>query len=195
MISYACLYDEKALLLKVAEGDQRAFRALFEQYHGLLATHIMRLTRSQELTEEILQDVFLKIWMSRETLSEVNDLRAYLYIVSKNHALNSLKKVARERVTFSDTDWSLVERSFVSAESEEPGHYGLIDEAINRLPPQQQKVYLLSRHERLKYTEIADQLGLSRETVKKYLQLATDSICTYVVDRASVGISLFFFFF
>lgn len=195
MVSYACLYDERALLLKVAEGDERAFRALFEQYHGLLATHIMRITRSQELTEEIVQDVFLKIWMSRETLSEIHDLRAYLYIVSKNHALNSLKKAARERSTFSDADWNLVEKSFVSTESEEPDHYGLIDEAINRLPPQQQKVYLLSRHERKKYSEIADQLGLSRETIKKYLQLATESISAYVLDKACVSISLIFSFF
>jgi len=195
MVSYACLYDERTLLLKVAEGDERAFCALFEQYHRLLATHIMRITRSQELTEEIVQDVFLKIWMSRETLSEIHDLRAYLYIVSKNHALNGLKRIARERATFSDADWNLLEKSFIPAEPEEPGHYGLIDEAINRLPPQQQKVYLLSRHERKKYTEIADQLGLSRETVKKYLQLATDSISTYVLDKASVSISLIFSFF
>ncbi len=190
MISYARLHDEKVLLLKVAGGDERAFRALFEQYHGMLATHIMRITRSPELTEEIVQDVFLKIWMSRETLSQIHDLRAYLYIVSKNQALNSLKKVARDRVTFTDDGWNLVEKSFISSEPEDPGPYGLIDEAINRLPPQQQKVYLLSRHERKKYTEIADQMGLSRETVKKYLQLATESISTYVLDKASASISL-----
>ncbi len=195
MVSYACLYDEKALLLKVAEGDERAFCALFERYHGLLATHVMRITRSQELTEEIVQDVFLKIWMSREALAEIHDLRAYLYIVSKNHALNSLKKVARERVTLSDKDWELVEGSFSASQSEEPDHYDLIDAAIDRLPSRQQTVYLLSRHERKKYAEIADQLGLSRETVKKYLQLATESISAYILDRVKVGVSIFFLFF
>lgn len=195
MASYACLYDEKTLLLKVAEGDERAFRTLFEQHHRLLAAHIMRITRSQELTEEIVQDVFLKIWMSRETLSEIQDLRAYLYIVSKNHALNSLRKVARERAAFGDADWSLAEKSIISAEPEQPDHYGLIDEAIDRLPPRQQTVYLLSRHERKKYTEIADQLSLSRETVKKYLQLATESISAYILDKVKVGISIFFLFF
>ena len=194
-MSYASLYDEKALLLRVAEGDERAFCVLFERYHGLLASHIMRITRSQALTEEIVQDVFLKIWMSRETLSEIRDLRAYLYIASKNHALNSLKKAAREKVIESQADWNLVERSFMAPEAEEPDHYGLIDEAINRLPPRQQEVYLLSRHERKKYSEIAEQLGLSRETVKKYLQLATESISAYILDRVKVGISLFFLFF
>lgn len=194
-MSYAGLYDEKKLLLRVAEGDERAFCVLFEQYHRLLATHVMRITRSQELTEEIVQDVFLKIWMSREALSGIQDLRAYLYIVSKNQALNSLKKAARERVILSDKDWELVESSFSVSQSEEPDRYDLIDEAINRLPPRQQTVYLLSRHERKKYSEIADQLGLSRETVKKYLQLATESISAYILERVKVVVSVFFLFF
>lgn len=181
--------EEKQLLLKVAEGDERAFRTLFEKYHGILATHIMRITRLQESTEEIVQDVFLKIWMSRETLSEIQDVHAYLYIVSKNHALDSLKKTARNRVSFSDADWKLVEKSLVHTEYEDEGPLGLIDEAIDRLPPQQKKVFLLSRQERKKYSEIADQLGISRETVKKYLQLATVSISTYVLENSSVCIS------
>lgn len=195
MMSYSFVDDEKQLLLKVAAGDERAFRALFEKHHGLLASHILRITRWKELTEEIVQDVFLKIWMSRETLSEIQDLRAYLYIVSKNYALDSLKKVARERVTFSDADWAFVEKSMVSVESEDPGPLGLIDEAIDRLPPQQKKVYLLSRRERKKYSEIAEQLGLSRETVKKYLQLATESISSYVLDHAPVSVSSILLFY
>mgnify|MGYP001231047222 CR=1 FL=1 len=194
-MSYVCLYDEKTLLLKVSAGDERAFCALFDQYHRLLATHIMRITRSQELTEEIVQDVFLKIWMSRETLSEIHDLRAYLYTVSKNHALNGLKKAAKERVILNDKDLELAEKSFSVSEPEEPDHYDLIDEAIDRLPPRQQKVYLLSRHERKKYSEIADMLGLSRETVKKYLQLATESISAYVLEKVKAVVSIFFLFF
>lgn len=194
-MSYVCLYDEKTLLLKVSAGDERAFCALFDQYHRLLATHIMRITRSQELTEEIVQDVFLKIWMSRETLSEIHDLRAYLYTVSKNHALNGLKKAAKERVILNDKDLEFAEKSFSVSEPEEPDHYDLIDEAIDRLPPRQQKVYLLSRHERKKYSEIADMLGLSRETVKKYLQLATESISAYVLEKVKAVVSIFFLFF
>jgi RNA polymerase sigma-70 factor (family 1) len=195
MITDTSENDEKQLLLKVAGGDERAFRTLFEKYHGVLATHIMRITRLQESTEEIVQDVFLKIWMSRETLSDIHDIRSYLYIVSKNHALDSLKKTARERVTFSDADWNLVEKSLVHTEPEDSVPLGLIDEAIDRLPPQQKKVYLLSRRERKKYSEIAEQLGISRETVKKYLQLATVSISTYILDNTSICISSIIFLF
>lgn len=184
-MSYVPVCDESAVLLKVAEGDEKAFCALFDQYHQLLASHIMKITRSAELTEEIVQDVFLKIWVSREALTEIRNLRSYLFIVSKNHALNSLKKVARDRANFLDANWELLEKTFTSPEPETSDYYSLIDEAINHLPPQQKKVYLLSRHERMKYSEIAEELNLSRETVKKYLQLATEAISTRIKAELS----------
>ncbi len=191
-----CTYDERKILLQIAEGDERAFRLFFEEYHQLLGSHIMRITRSRELTEEIVQDVFMKIWMVKETLAEVRDLRAYLYMVSKNHALNSLKRIARQREIYSIEDWSLVERASPSRESDSQDYYCLIDEAIDRLPAQQRKVYLLSRRERMKYDEIAHHLGLSRETVKKYLQIATESITSFLVKKVAVSVlSLCFIFF
>jgi len=179
-MSYFSPYDDKELLIKIAKGDERAFCCFFERYHQMLATHILRITRCRLLTEEIVQDVFLKIWMTREVLSEIRDVKAYLYMVSRNHALNGLKKVARERELHLEIDPELVGNMSSMESHEEVNYYGLIDEAINILPPQQKKVYLLSRHERLKYSEIADHLQLSKETVKKYLQLATESITYYL---------------
>nr|WP_067057188.1 sigma-70 family RNA polymerase sigma factor [Mucilaginibacter sp. L294] len=177
---------EKELLLKVANGDEHAFSELFNTHHQLLGTHIYRITDSVELAEEVVQDVFLKIWMSRETLTTVQNFRAYLFVISKNHALNCLRKVAKERIH----QKTLEENILPLIAEENPGladYYSLLDEAIDHLPPQQQKVYLLSRHNRLKYDEIASQMGLSRETVKKYLQGATHSITTFVQSNMDVS--------
>ncbi len=187
---------EKELLLKVANGDEHAFSELFNTHHQLLGAHIFRITDSVELAEEVVQDVFLKIWMSRETLTTVQNFRAYLFVISKNHALNCLRKVAKERIH----QKTLEENILPFATEENPGldgYYSLLDEAIDHLPPQQQKVYLLSRHNRLKYDEIASQMGLSRETVKKYLQGATHSITAFVqsnMDISAMIISISTFF-
>ncbi|MES2063360.1 MAG: sigma-70 family RNA polymerase sigma factor [Bacteroidota bacterium] len=177
---------EKELLLKVANGDEHAFSELFNTHHQLLGAHIFRITDSVELAEEVVQDVFLKIWMSRETLTTVQNFRAYLFVISKNHALNCLRKVAKERIH----QKTLEENILPFATEENPGldgYYSLLDEAIDHLPPQQQKVYLLSRHNRLKYDEIASQMGLSRETVKKYLQGATHSITAFVQSNMDIS--------
>jgi RNA polymerase sigma-70 factor (ECF subfamily) len=172
----SALNDEKELLRLVAAGDERAFTRLFDHYHQRLGLHVYRITRSEPVAEELVHDVFLKIWRNRELLLEIENFPVYLFVVSKNAALNALKRIAAERVKLTDLDHA------VEVEPEQPDdyRYALIDEAIDQLPPQQRQVYLLSRHQRLSYNEIALQMGLSRETVKKYLQIATASIISYI---------------
>lgn len=192
--------DERELLMQVASGDEHAFRQLFMMHHQQLGEHMLRITNSIELAEEVVQDVFLKIWFTRESLGRVDNFKAYLFVISKNHALNCLKKLAKERAVIKQ----LEEAGTGNLHAEITGtdmYYNLLDEAIDQLPPQQQKVYLLSRHGRLKYAEIADQLELSRETVKKYLQIATLSITEYVHEHLEViallliALKSFFIFF
>lgn len=175
-------FDEKEILSQIAAGDEVAFTRLFKHYHQLLGTYVLRFTRSREVTEEIVQDVFMKIWLNRTALSEVVEFKAYLFAISKNHVLNCLKKIAKERVITLDLEDNVLVQDFIET-SADNGYYQLIDEAIDHLPPQQQKVYLMSRHERLKYAEIALKLNLSKETVKKYLQISSDSISSYIRNR------------
>ena len=182
------LHNERAVLLEVAGGDEKAFRLLFGAYHQPLAVHVYRLTGSMELAEEIVQDVFLKIWMSREALAEIQQFAAYLFVVSKHHALNALRKIARERVR--ERAWATTALADGNAADDQDIYYNLIDQAISRLPPQQQKVYLLSRHERLKYREIAERMGISTETVKKYMQLAVAAISAWVRDNIDLFLLL-----
>ena len=86
----------KILLLKVVDGDENAFGQLFKIYYNQLGDFIMRITESELLTQEIVQDVFLKIWINRSSLAEIDSFRAYLLVVARNHAFNCLKKIARE---------------------------------------------------------------------------------------------------
>jgi len=95
-----CLFNhvienEKVLLSNVAAGDENAFEELFKNYYNQLTGFIMRLTESEALTQEIVQDVFLKIWINRTALSEIACFKAYLQVVAKNHAFNCLKQIAR----------------------------------------------------------------------------------------------------
>jgi len=182
------LHNEKDVLLRVAQGDEQAFRLLFGAYHQPLALHVYRLTESAELTEEVVQDVFLKIWMSREALTEVQRFPAYLFTISKNHTLNALRSIARERAR--RRHWAQELPAEETGTDEQGYYFSLIDDAIPQLPAQQQKVYLLSRHEGLKHREIAQQMGISPETVKKYMQLAIASISSYVREHVDIFLLL-----
>jgi len=171
--------NEARLLLQVADGDEKAFSSLYYIYHHRLVIYLYQLTSSREFSEEIVQDVFCKVWDNRKQLPEVKNFQLWLFIVSRNHALNCLRKLVKERQE--KQLWEKQQFNFsapfdITAED----RLQLIDKAIKQLPPQQKKVFILSRYKRRKYVEIANELNLSKETVKSYLQIATSSIRKYV---------------
>ncbi len=166
------------LLQEVSQGCESAFRALFHQYADHLHTYIWQLSKSKELAEEVVQDIFLQIWMSRETLSGIRNFRTYLFVIARNHALNALKKIARERKH--QDEWEQTRYPELEPQDLEAS-LGIVEEAIAQLPAQQQRAWLLSRKQGKKYQEIAAEMELSRETVKKYIHYATQSIMQYVI--------------
>lgn len=172
-------HNEASLLLQVAEGDQKAFAALFHSYHHRLGIYLYQLTASKVFAEEIIQDVFCKVWEKRDQLPALHNFQHWLFTVSKNHALNVLRKMVRER-----TEQQIWEKQQLNwpqdADITAEDRLQLIDRAISQLPPQQKKVFILSRYQRRKYIEIAAELNLSKETVKSYLQIATSSIRKFV---------------
>ena len=167
------LYDLPLLLLKVSEADENAFGYLFKTYSNRLGHFIMRLTESEQLTQEIVQDVFLKIWVNRNALPGIACFDAYLFTIARNHAFNCLKQIAREKNRKREWVNNVLNLAVNNPEQDAIADHGkLIDDAIELLPPRQKKVYLMSRKEGLKQEEIATQLNISLETVKKHMVLA-----------------------
>lgn len=117
--------------------------------------------------------------MSREVLETIDSFKAYLLVISKNHALNSLRKISREKKHL-DT-WKKESNLYnADEENNSPDYATLIDEAIANLPERQKQAFLLHRFEGLTYYQIADNLGVGRETVKTHLKLAKEFISNFV---------------
>ena len=184
--------SERELLQRISEGDETAFSQLFYGYHQQVGIFIYKITGSRAQTEELVQDIFMKVWTNRIFLPEVKDFPSWLFAISKNHALNSLKRIINEREQY--LRWEKQQHVTIGHDDlSREDQYQLIDQAIGQLPPQQKRVFLLSRYRKLKYDEIARELNLSRETVKSYLRLATSSISRYVTNRFSQVIALLAF--
>ena len=187
---------ENELLLQVARGSEQAFRQLFMRYHQWLISHIFRLTGSMAQAEEVAQDVFLKLWMNREVLAGIHKFKPYLFVLSRNHAVNVLKATIKERMRRQEWEKEHALQPLNNEEEPTVTRYTLLDEAIDQLPAQQRKVYLLSRYEQLTYAEISGKMNISRETVKKYIQIAIASITSFMKRKiAEVELLLFFLFF
>lgn len=167
------------------KGDERAFAGLFDAYHEPLIQYVQSVVQSQELAIEIVQDVFVKIWMAREELDAVQHFTAWLFILTRNYTLNCLKKMARDRKKEQQYQQYVYTSGALAEEGDSaPDYLSLVDRAAAQLPPQQQQVYFLSRSEGLKYAEIAEKMGISRTTVKKYMQLALKTIAGFVKSHA-----------
>lgn len=173
------------LLCRIAEGDEMAFAQLFRAYHQRLGAYVFRLTSSKPATQEIVQDIFVKIWMKRATLEAIGNFDAYLFAAVRNHVFNYLRNIARERTRQADLA-DIVSRQ-LAAEPQGEGlqsvelatdedYHSLLDEAVAQLPQQQQRVYRLHKQEGLSHAEIASRMQLSVETVKKHMSLALRAI-------------------
>jgi RNA polymerase sigma-70 factor (family 1) len=180
----------KILLLRVAKGDEVAFGQIFTLYHNQLADFILHITESVPLTQEIVQDVFLKVWMGRSSLNGIHSFKAYLFVIARNHAFNCLKQIAREETRKKQWIKTVLQQTSNIEEEEDAVDAGnLVEAAVALLPSQQKKVYNLSRKHGLKQEEIALELNISIETVKKHMVLAIRGLKNYL--RSHIGLFSF----
>jgi RNA polymerase sigma-70 factor (family 1) len=163
------MFIEKTLLLQLKQGSTKAL----EQLHGQFSTKIYNSCRrfylDHEDAEEVVQDVFLKIWATRENIKMHLSFNAYIFTISKNLILKKLqKKVLKETLdkyvnnTLFST--STIEEQLIAQDVEK-----LLDEIISNLPPQKQKIFLLNIYYDKSIEEIANELGLSKRTVESHI--------------------------
>lgn len=183
--------NEHELLQGVSKGNEDAFAKLFYAYHNQLGEYVFILTGSGQMAEEIVQDVFVKVWMNREMLLTLDKFTSYLFILTRNYTLNCIRKLVRERKLQEDYGKTLSIEDLGENFSliNDPDYQFLIERAVSQLPPQQQKVFML-RQQGLKNPEIAEQMAISPDSVKKYQQWALKTVTEFV--KAHAAFSLLF---
>lgn len=164
--------DDKSLTLELARGNEKAFEAIFSKYYKALCSFSKQFLNDDELAEETVQDMFVKIWEKRFSLSIETSLEHYLFRAVRNHCFNQLqhqkiKNRYAEKV-LKNTETEIHSEEYFL----EPDLKNKIEEAINSLPPKRKEIFRLSREEGLKYKEIADQLDISVKTVEAQMGLA-----------------------
>ncbi|MBC9912392.1 RNA polymerase sigma-70 factor [Chitinophaga varians] len=188
------LNSEHDLLLLVSQGDEAAFARLFHTYHQRLGAFVYQLTGSLSMAEEIVQEVFIRIWEKRDKLSQVSHFHPYLYTTAKNYTFSFLKKLGRELEHKQQWEMTIAaDTGNPYEESMDARYRRIIDQAIAELPAQRQRVYLLSRDEGLRQAEIAERMDISRETVKKHMVLALRAIRSYALTHPETNLLLLLF--
>ncbi len=165
--------SEYDLLDRLRKGDHDAFTQLYEKYSVLLIPTILRLLKSPELPEELLQKLFIKIWDSREQIDPTKSFKAYVYRIAQNMVYYSFREDSRQKrlldfvINQKSESYSHIEEDLINKEMED-----LVKAAIEKLPPKRKEVYLLFRYEEKSYKEISDLLHISTSTINDHLQKA-----------------------
>ena len=181
------LVNEAELFASLAKGDEHAFETIYRHFSKRLFPYVLKLVKVSELAEELIQDIFVNIWINRQPFTEVTHPTPYLFSIANRQALKYLKKVASDaRILKTITDHAddssnETEERIIFRESVES-----IKAAVAQLPDQRRIIWELSRNEGLSHDQIAEQLKISKNTVKNQMVHATKYIRNFLDGKAGL---------
>lgn len=185
--------SEKELIVMVNRGHHGAFFEVYDRFKGALSYNLLRVLKDSELAEEVLQDVFLMLWEKRAELDPDRSISGYLYTSAINKTKNIYRQLAtdqRMREAFlRDLESSYSSNAHLIMEEKEVKDvlYSLLD----RLPPQQRKVFILCKLDGLSYREVSELLQISETTVNSHIRNANKVLQREVKKKADLSSALY----
>ena len=180
-------YNISILLKRVAEGDEQAFRIVFDHYKEPFLAMAFKMTHSADTAEEIVQEVFVTLWVKRKLVAIAKNPKGYVFTILHNCIYAHFRKLVLERQLKSkmahgeEQSENRIENLLLEKENTT-----IIENVISQLPPQQKLIYRLARQQGLSREEIALQLKISPNTVKNHLSAAMDNLRVYLKKSLSV---------
>lgn len=179
-------YQERELLLQIAGGDEQAFARFVTPLFDRLYGFSLAVTKSAELAEEVVQDAFVRIWQHRQELPAINNIQAWIFTLTKNLAYNSIRRQVKDPILARQLDdYFILSPSSAEDSLLFKDALAVVHQAAASLPPQQRQVFTMNRLQGLSLDEIAAQLNLSKETVKKHLTHALKTVRIFVQANGS----------
>ncbi|HEX9513846.1 MAG TPA: RNA polymerase sigma-70 factor [Puia sp.] len=164
------------------------FKQLFDTYKNRLYGYVLAIAHSKYVAEEITQEIFIKLWLCRDILHQVDNLEGYIFTIARNKTLNHLRKAAHNvKLLHELQGLAAPENNNVEERSLVAEYDTLIRDALTQLSPQRRLVFQLSRYQGLNHEEIALQLKLSRHTVKNHMVEALRFIRHYLGQHGTAA--------
>jgi RNA polymerase sigma-70 factor (family 1) len=174
------LLTEKELIESLKNGDKHAFEQLYHNYKVRIYGNLFKMTKSDEVSEELLQELFVKIWTGREKLDPERSFKSYLFKIAENLVYDFFRQAARDKKmeaylkSVAAPENSPIEQHIYYKE----GNY-VLTKAIEQLPPKRKQVYILCKIEGKSYEEVSRLLGVSISTVNEHIVKASQVVRKY----------------
>ena len=189
------LLNDHQFLQEISEGNEKAFEQLFRILAPALKPFVFRFTRCNQSSQEIIQDTFIRVWLNRDKVSEVSNIKSWVFKFAANECLHYLRdKTIHEKAVHKLSE-SLEERSEHTSQTVQLNEIkSVIVAAIEKLSPQRKLIYQLSRSENKTIPEISEQLSLSPNTVKNSLVTSLKLIRKHLDQNGYAFLAFLFFY-
>lgn len=167
------LHTEKELIKKLSEGDSFAFEVLFYKYRNKVKGFAIRFAPAQIDPEEIVQEVFVRLWLKKETIDTEKNFQSYLFSIAKNLVVDHLKSAVNRNLYFVGELYQqdlLIDEDSDNLQTEESKEK--LQRLIDEIPERRREIFCLSRFEGLTYKQIAEKLNISENTVDSQIRNA-----------------------
>jgi RNA polymerase sigma-70 factor (ECF subfamily) len=190
------LDDQQRLINGLKDGDKKVFEEIYRLYYSPLCFYCLRYVGDMEEAKELVQGMFLKVWIKRDTIDINTSLKSYLYRAVQNHALNHLQqqKIKQKYV---------IDKAHFPAQPSENGQLKMEEEelkkviknAILNLPEKRRKIFELSRFENMKYSQIAKHMSISVKTVEAQMSKSLQYLRIVLKEYLPTWLLMTFLFF
>ncbi len=180
---------------EIKAGNLRAFDQLYYRYSKRLLSFSLSVVKSREEAENIVQEVFLALWMNRGKIGNDASVKYYIFTIAYNTSISVLRRKAKDEKFFEQLK-NLQELS-VEPEDLHSGYYdleGKLSEIINELPARQREIFILHKVNGLKYQEIATKLNISVNTIENHMSRALKTIRSKLGENSISAAILFYLF-
>lgn len=187
-------FDEKEILRQLSHGNESAFERIFDEFSPGIYNLALKFLDSKESAEEVVQDVFMDIWLKKDNLGEILNFKAYLQGMVRKKVYDTY----RQRSTFAEVvkELSLHTQSenVIERMMQEREYEILLQKALAKLPDHQREIFRLAREEGLSHEEIAQKMNLSRLSVKAHMKRALRRLRILLEPVLKTEASFFFLF-
>jgi len=182
-------HDEQLLLIQLRNGNERAFTYFYERHSLIIYRKIKKMVKVDVLADELMQDVFVRLWDKRHLIDPEKPLKSYLFLIAQNLVYDFYRKLGREErlqsevmKQFSET-YLHSEEEVILKETQE-----LLNRAVEHLPAQQRLVFRLCKLEGKTYEQVSRELGISTATINTHIVRATKSIKEFMFNYNHVAV-------
>jgi RNA polymerase sigma-70 factor (family 1) len=187
---------EKLLVIEIIDGNEKAFQQLFESYYKDIYTYSWSILKSHEYAQEMVQEVFLSVWLHREKLNPELSFKSFIFTITRNLSFNFLKKLANDKKLRETLFYKSQKNCNTTDTHVQDADYDKIKyAAIENLPPKRKHIFELSRNQDMSYEDISFQLGISVSTVKTQMSKALKFIRQFLKVNGDITFFLFYFFY